>query len=152
MLAEAVAEEMGEIEGLEVLDAYCGIGEHGRRAARGGARSVGIEADPGAVRIARAFQGEGFQILEGTVEDRLADTLPVDLAVLNPPRAGVEEGVMERLAASGARRLVYVSCDPATLARDVARAGDAYAIRSVRIFDLFPQTARVETLLVLERE
>jgi 23S rRNA (uracil1939-C5)-methyltransferase len=75
----------------------------------------------------------------------------VDIAILNPPRAGAEEGVMEALAAAHTRRILYVSCDPATLARDVARLGTEYRTPRIQVFDLFPQTARVETLLTLER-
>ena len=74
-----------------------------------------------------------------------------DLVILNPPRGGVGEGVMARLLGARPERIVYVSCDPATLARDVAGLGGGYHISRIRVFDLFPQTSRVETLLVLDR-
>ncbi|MGH7531879.1 MAG: 23S rRNA (uracil(1939)-C(5))-methyltransferase RlmD, partial [Gemmatimonadales bacterium] len=73
-----------------------------------------------------------------------------DVVVVNPPRVGMDATVVTGIAAARPRRIVYVSCDPATLARDVARFGAAFVVVSVRAFDLFPQTAHVETVLVLE--
>jgi 23S rRNA (uracil1939-C5)-methyltransferase len=72
------------------------------------------------------------------------------LAVLNPPRGGVHASVLAALAGAEVPRIVYVSCDPATLARDVARL-QGYRVVNAHAFDLFPQTTHVETLLVLER-
>jgi 23S rRNA (uracil1939-C5)-methyltransferase len=89
-------------------------------------------------------------MLQGSVEKRIVQALPVDLAVLNPPRGGADASVLVRLAEAGVPRIVYVSCDPATLARDVARL-PGYRVVQARAFDLFPQTTHVETLLVLER-
>jgi len=151
LLHRAVVRAMGEVREMRVLDAYCGSGGYGRWAACRGAQCIGIESDPGAARMAREGVEVGFSLLEGRVEDRIGEALPADLALLNPPRAGVEDGVMERLAAAVTPRLIYVSCDPATLARDVARLGSSYAIRTLEVFDLFPQTARVETLLTLTK-
>ena len=74
-----------------------------------------------------------------------------DAILVNPPRGGCSRRVIEGIARSGARRLVYVACDPATLARDVRRLGDAWRLDRVRAFDLFPQTAHVETVLGLTR-
>jgi 23S rRNA (uracil1939-C5)-methyltransferase len=142
---------MGEVQGLGVVDAYCGMGRYGLHAAAQGARAIGIESDPSAAVLARLRAGDGFTLLEGRVEERIAEALPVDIAVLNPPRAGVGEGVMEALSEAETPRIVYVSCDPATLARDLGRAGPDYGVGRLEVFDLFPQTARVETLLVLER-
>jgi 23S rRNA (uracil1939-C5)-methyltransferase len=150
-LHDLALREMGAPRGRRVVDAYCGVGVYGRRMARQGAAAVGIEADPGAVAMARARPVEGFRVLEGRVEERLAEALPADLVVLNPPRSGTASGVMETLAAAAPARVVYVSCDPATLARDVRRLGEEYRIGRVQAFDLFPQTAHVETVLTLDR-
>ena len=133
-----------------VLDAYCGVGVYARRVARAGVEVTAIEAHGAAVAEARQGAPEST-ILEGTVEDRLDAALPVDVAVLNPPRAGIAETAIEKLAENGPGRMVYVSCDPATLARDLKRLGESYAVQSVRAFDLFPQTAHVETVVELER-
>jgi 23S rRNA (uracil1939-C5)-methyltransferase len=85
------------------------------------------------------------------VEDRIQAALPADLVVLNPPRSGVDETVTEALRAEGPPRLIYVSCDPATLARDIGRLSSSYEVVNVRAYDLFPQTAHVEVVVVLER-
>jgi 23S rRNA (uracil1939-C5)-methyltransferase len=86
----------------------------------------------------------------GRVEDTLADALPADVIVVNPPRVGLHERVSELLQqfAEPPRAIVYVSCDPATLARDLARM-PRYRIESIRAFDMFPQTAHVETVCEL---
>jgi 23S rRNA (uracil1939-C5)-methyltransferase len=152
-LHDLVLREAGVPRGRRIVDAYCGIGVYGRRLARHGGVAVGIEADPQAVEASRARPVEGFTLLEGRVENRLAQVLPADLLILNPPRAGVAQEVMELLAGdeAGPARIVYVSCDPATLARDVERLGQGYRITRLQVVDLFPQTAHVETVLTLDR-
>jgi 23S rRNA (uracil1939-C5)-methyltransferase len=139
----------GEVEGRSVVDAYCGIGLHARRFARRGARVTGIELDADAVAEARRAAGGEAVFLPGAVEALLAEHLPADLVVLNPPRAGVAAEVAEALAARPAGRIVYISCDPATLARDLKRLAGTYRLEDLRCFDLFPQTAHVETVAVL---
>jgi 23S rRNA (uracil1939-C5)-methyltransferase len=76
---------------------------------------------------------------------------PAAAAIVNPPRTGLGDEVTARLSAQPPDHLVYVSCDPATLGRDIARLGTAYRVRDLRSFDLFPQTAHVETVARLER-
>ncbi|HEX7119654.1 MAG TPA: TRAM domain-containing protein [Longimicrobiales bacterium] len=144
-----VLERAGDVAGLRVVDAYCGVGLHARRLARAGARVVGIELDAHAVREARAAAPEGAEFVAGAVEEKLADALPAELAILNPPRTGLHPAVPEVLRARPPARLIYVSCDPATLARDLARLAPVYRTRSVRCLDLFPQTAHVETVVEL---
>ncbi|MEX2583028.1 MAG: class I SAM-dependent RNA methyltransferase [Gemmatimonadota bacterium] len=150
LLEDHVLALAGEVGGLRVVDAYCGIGLHARRLARAGAAVVGIELDPDAVRITAAALPES-SFLEGRVEDRLPEALPADLLILNPPRAGVDAAVVEAIARSPAQRIIYISCDPATLARDLKRLGDLYHVTDIRCFDLFPQTAHTETVVQLTR-
>lgn len=149
LLEAHVMERAGEVAGLRVVDAYCGVGLHARRFARAGARVVGIELDPQAVEEATRAAPPGASFVEGPVEALLPAHLPADLVVLNPPRAGVAAEVAEALVAQPAARIVYVSCNPATLARDLKRLSPAYRLEHVRSFDLFPQTAHVETVAVL---
>ncbi|HZD05190.1 MAG TPA: hypothetical protein VE173_09740, partial [Longimicrobiales bacterium] len=151
ILHQAVLPALGNPHGRRYLDAYCGVGTWGRDIARAGGTAVGIERDPAAVAAAREDAPGGFTVLEGSVEERLEEALPADVAVLNPPRSGLEASVPARLRTSGVERLVYVSCDPATLARDLGRLGGAYRITALEAFDLFPQTAHVEVLAVLDR-
>jgi 23S rRNA (uracil1939-C5)-methyltransferase len=122
------------------------VGVYGRRLEREGVDVYGIEAHPGAVAEARRVMAPD-RILEGAVEERLADALPADVVIVNPPRAGLGPGVAERLGANTPSSVVYVSCDPATLARDLRRFGPDWRVEDVRCFDLFPQTAHVETVV-----
>ncbi len=135
-----------------VVDAYAGRG-HVAIALAQTARVTAIESDARAVAWCRERLAEagGSRAIAGRVEDVIADALPADVVVLNPPRAGVHERVTTALAGpDGPRAIIYVSCDPATLARDVKRL-EPYAITAVRAFDMFPQTAHVETVVEMSR-
>ncbi len=137
--------------GQRVVDAYCGVGLYGRELATLGAQVLGIERDPQAASAASNDAPESFTVWAGAVEDRLTEALPADLVILNPPRTGVDASVTDALEAAGPPRLIYASCAPATLARDIARLASSYRVVDVRAFDLFPQTAHVEVVAVLER-
>lgn len=149
LLEAHVLEQIGDPTGLKIVDAYCGIGIHARRLARAGASVTGIELDTGAYEEAVRAAPAGAQFRHGPVESLLQDCLPADLVILNPPRAGLAPEVAEILAAAPPERVIYISCDPATLARDLARFGDSLTLRHVRCFDLFPQTSHVESVAVL---
>jgi 23S rRNA (uracil1939-C5)-methyltransferase len=149
LLEEHVLEMAGPVSGLRVVDAYCGVGLHARRLARAGAIVRGIELDPEAVEEARRSVPPEVEILSGRTEELLPQALPADLVILNPPRAGLDAEVPAALRGM-AQRLIYVSCNPATLARDLARMNPDFRLRSVRCFDLFPQTAHVESVAVLD--
>jgi 23S rRNA (uracil1939-C5)-methyltransferase len=112
---------------------------------------VGIELDPQAVEEAVRAAPEGARFVEGPVEGLIRAELPTDLVVLNPPRAGVHAEVTAALLEAPPERAIYISCNPATLARDLKRLAPAYRLAGVRSFDLFPQTAHVETVALLER-
>ena len=144
-----VMDEAGPVSELAVVDAYCGVGVLGRALAGRGARVMGIEADPEAVAVAGTGAPEGFRVVEGRVEKVLGELLPASLVILNPPRTGLEDGVPPLLRGQAVRRLIYISCEPATLARDLARLGDSFSLEAVRCFDLFPQTGHVETVATL---
>ena len=84
------------------------------------------------------------------VEDFIGTLSHIDVAVLNPPRKGCEPAFLEKLALLKPSRLVYVSCDPATLARDLAILKEkGYQVKAVQPFDMFPQTVHVETVALL---
>lgn len=139
-----------------VVDAYAGAGAYAVPLAADGLAVTAIELDPDASEATaaafRAARAPGARALHGRVEAMLPSALPADVVIVNPPRAGVAEAVAEQLAAARPRRLVYVSCDPATLARDLARLGGGWRVADVRAFDMFPQTAHVETVCTLDRE
>ena len=95
--------------------------------------------------------GSALRVVAHRVEHCLAGLLPADLVIANPPRAGLDGAVTGLLAERPPERLVYVSCDPATLARDLKRLGAEPARLSLSCFDMFPQTSHVETVAVLVR-
>lgn len=137
--------------GGRAIDAYCGVGEYGRALALAGWTAQGIEVDPAAVREANSGAPDGFKAEVGRVEDGLSDLLPAELLVVNPPRSGLNAEVPPIILAQAPPRIVYVSCDPATLARDLGALSAAYEVESLRAFDLFPHTSHVETVAVLVR-
>ena len=134
-----------------VVDASCGVGAYARELARRGAEVTGIEVDPAACAAAEHGAPDKVNIVRGRVEQRLAAVLPTDLLILNPPRAGLHDSVPDVIRSAAPDRVIYVSCDPATLARDLGRLSDTYTLVEIRAFDLFPQTAHVETVAVLDR-
>jgi 23S rRNA (uracil1939-C5)-methyltransferase len=145
-------QELGELSGLHVWDLYAGIGETTRALAAGGATVESVEVDSRAVRVAEA-QGPhtGVTRSAARVEDVVGRLRTPDAVIVNPPRTGLAPEVTSRLLELPASRVVYLSCDPATLARDLSRLAATYPLRSLRAFDLFPQTAHVETVARLER-
>ena len=149
LLQRHVLELAGSVGGKSVVEGYGGAGVLGKILANEGAAVVGIELDSQAVEEARRAAPSGFSVVEGKVEDTLGEHLPADLLLLNPPRAGLDSRIPELLRESATSHLIYVSCDPATLARDLERMGEGYEVRGLRSFDLFPQTGHVETVVSL---
>jgi len=139
--------------GGRLLDLYAGDGAVGLEAAARGREVVTVEVDQRAVRLARAraeARGLAVRALAARVEDVVADLLPAEVVVANPPRTGLEAGAAVALRETPPACLIYVSCDPATLARDLGRLrAEPARLALVRCYDMFPQTAHVETLAVL---
>ena len=146
------------VPGLRVLDLFAGIGTLSLALARSGAAVTAVEENPRAVQLgrlaARINSSEGVTFVTGRVERALKD-LRVgrqDAALLDPPRAGCEPAAIAELLRLGPERLVYISCDPITHARDLAllvRGG--YRVRRAAVVDMFPQTYHIETVALLER-
>ncbi len=135
-----------------VIDAYSGSGDTAVQIAANGARVVAIEADAEATEYAASRLPAGSRAVAARVEAVIAQHLPADVVVLNPPRAGVDARVTSAIAtAKGLRGIVYVSCDPATLARDVARL-EGWKVHHLQCYDMFPQTSHVETVCELRPE
>jgi len=146
--------ELGNLDGRSVLDLYAGVGSRAIRWARAGAMAVAVEREPDAVETGREAAeraGSGARFVRGTVEAALAGLGAAEAVVVNPPRSGLSAEAADALAAFPARRLAYVSCDPATLARDMKRLATGWAPAFAQPFDAFPHTGHVETVLWLER-
>jgi 23S rRNA (uracil1939-C5)-methyltransferase len=141
-------QQLGDVAGRRVWDLYSGIGETTLQLTRLGAIVESVELDRRAVAEAEA-RGPAARRHVGRVEDVLGELHPPDLVIVNPPRTGMDERVTADLSRLAPQRVVYISCDPATLARDLQRM-DRLRLASVQAFDLFPQTSHVETVAVLE--
>ena len=141
-------QQLGDIAGCRVWDLYAGIGETTMQLISLGATVESVELDRRAVAEAEA-RGPAARRHVGRVEDVLREMHPPDMVIVNPPRMGMDERVTAGLTRLAPRRVVYISCDPATLARDLQRM-DRLRLVSVQAFDLFPQTSHVETVALLE--
>jgi len=146
-----------DLRGYEkVLDAYCGVGLFTAFLCEEASFVTGIEAHPTAAKDAlhNLADADNVEILEGTVETVLPEVQQtLDAAVVDPPRTGLEREALDALIAHGPRRIAYVSCDPATLARDVNRmVKQGYELQWIQPIDLFPQTYHIENVALLTRE
>jgi 23S rRNA (uracil1939-C5)-methyltransferase len=146
-----------------IVDLYCGAGTFALFFARGGAQVVGIEENPHAVREARlnaALNGveERAVFLSGRVEATLRSQAgavaleAADVVFLDPPRKGSDEATLDALVRARVPHVWYLSCNPATLARDLAQlVAGGYQLGTVQPFDMFPQTGHIEALAALHR-
>jgi len=155
VLAGVVAELAGP-GGGHLVDAYCGAGFFGLRLAGIFGEVTGIEWSAGAVRHARENAPANARFLEGPVEGLLAEVLrtrpPGETCVLfDPPAEGLGPGVIDIVLAEGPLRVIYVSCDPSTLARDAARLAAEYSLVRACPVDMFPQTAQIECACLFEK-
>lgn len=152
---------LGDVQGARVVDGYAGIGVLSTAVAETAGEVVCIEENPVAVHMGRlnaTMNGvdDRLRYVCAPVEKALAQVAaeaPVDAVVLDPPRAGCEGGVTGWLALAGPQRVVYVSCDPATLARDlhVLASSGPYQVAGFDLVDMFPQTHHVESVVELRR-
>ena len=138
-----------------LLDAYCGAGLFSAFLAPQVKELVGIELAESSCNdfAANLDEFDNVSLYVGAVEEVLPSLkLKPQAVVLDPPRAGLEDAALTALIEANPRQIVYVSCDPSTLARDLRKLMDAgYALESVTPFDLFPQTYHVETITYLSK-
>lgn len=156
--AEQLYEKAIEIGGWHksdrVIDAYCGVGTLSLQIAPLVDQVVGMECVSDAIRDAREnAQMNGIfncQFECGDVAQLLSKMEKIDGMVLNPPRKGCDESVLKEILRIQPKRLVYISCDPATLARDCLRLSSLYEIEGLFPYDMFPQTTHIETIASLK--
>ncbi|MCM3870744.1 MAG: class I SAM-dependent RNA methyltransferase [Pyrinomonadaceae bacterium] len=158
LLVPLVHEATRNARGAFAIDLYCGVGLFTVPLARRFERVVGVESNPTAARFAQmnlqAAQLKSARVITARVGDWLNGhslaAESVDFLLLDPPRAGAENSVIKGILARRPRKISYVSCDPATLARDLKKLLAAgYSLDSVAAFDMFPQTHHVETVVHL---
>ncbi len=153
--------EFAGLTGREtVLDLYCGTGTITLALAKQAGRVIGVEIIPAAIRDAKenairnCIENAEFICADAkkAAEKFAKDGIHPDVIVVDPPRKGLDEGVIAAMVQMAPRRIVYVSCDPATLARDLKRLGEqGYNTETVEALDMFPRCAHVESVALLER-
>jgi 23S rRNA (uracil1939-C5)-methyltransferase len=158
ILKQTVSEAvLGEDGGRALLvDAYCGAGFFAHELQGSFARVIGIERSIASVAMASRQAAENEEYLAGNVEERLAEALGAGepdgtVLLLDPPSEGLEDAVVDAVLKRPPARIVYVSCNPATLARDARRLSGHYEFLRVIPLDMFPQTAEIESVSVFER-
>lgn len=139
-----------------LVDAYCGAGFFARRLASKFGRVIGIEENEHAVAHARRRAGENERYLAGDVAAMLGEVLQANdpattTVLLDPPAIGLAPRVVELLQGGAPAEILYVSCNPATLARDLGMLAKTHRLESVTPLDMFPQTAEIEALAVLRK-
>ena len=143
-----------------VLDLYCGVGTISLIMSQAAGKVIGVEVIPQAVEDAKenarrnGINNADFLCADaGTAALELErQGIRADVAVVDPPRKGLNTDAIEALSRMSPRRLVYISCDPATLARDVSSLKEkGFTLQSAQAFDLFPRCAHVETVVLLSK-
>ncbi len=142
-----------------VADLYAGSGGIAQTLLHGGAeRVIAVESTRSAVDALRraatrwvSGTASRLEVRAGTVTEHRSTVAEVDAVVVNPPRKGLEPALVQALVERGPDRLVYVSCEPRTLARDLAELRPTYRVERTTPFDLFPQTRHVETVVTARR-
>jgi 23S rRNA (uracil1939-C5)-methyltransferase len=155
-LAELVT---ANLKGRIAWDLYAGVGLFARALTRNFERVIAVEsAAPSAADLRRNLEGTSHRAIQSTTLDFLrkqkpsGKSTPPDLIVVDPPRAGLGSAITSLLSASGAPRIAYVSCDPATLSRDLAALlQSGYDLQTITMVDLFPQTFHLESVSMLTR-
>lgn len=155
-LYNKVLENVKDFSNSKILDLYCGTGSIGQYVSDYVDEIFGVEIIKEAVVNAREnaklngvtnstyYVGDTKVVLNN-------NKLNADIVIVDPPRAGLDSSVINDLLKINANRIIYVSCDPVTLARDLKLLSDKYSIKEVTPFDMFPNTYHVESVVVLER-
>ncbi len=152
--------QLGDLAGKQLADLYCGAGATSLLLAQAGAKVMGIELDASAIACAKdnaaANHLSNVKFIAGLAENELPRYLKsgksFDGVLLDPPRTGLAKPLTEMLAASKIPQILYISCDPATLARDVAiLQSGGYQVETAQPFDMFPQTGHVEAIILMTR-
>lgn len=153
-----ITQTAASLKPKRALDLYCGVGISSLLLAKEGITVTGVESNTEAVSLAEQNAKANHLsaiFLKASVEDvirgLLAKSQP-DLVIVNPPRTGLDSKVTQALLASSCKWIIYVSCMPPTLARDLRILSERFQLQSVQPYDMFPQTAHVETVVLLTKK
>ncbi len=167
VVVETVVRELAPLEDRKVLDLYAGAGNFSLPLSLQAREVVAVEENPPAVDDGRrnmtlngvrncTFMNVSVEKVLGSRKKQQAEKLfgesRYDIVVLDPPRTGLASECLRRIVESGSERIVYISCNPATLARDVKKMRERYDIQSVRMVDFFPNTYHIEALVFLRKK
>ena len=144
---------VSRIVGEVLIDAYCGSGFFGHALAKRLRTVIGIDWNEPAINAAREAASSNETYICGDVAEIIESLLvrhQPQTVILDPSADGIDDRVTNALVLNSTNRLIYISCNPATLARDLARLRNKYRIVAVQPFDMFPQTAEIEAVAVLE--
>ena len=156
MLYNKIVDYYKENSNLKVLDLYCGTGTIGMLISKYCKSVVGIEVNSDAIISAKLCKEinniSNIEFYLGKVEDTIDMIKDIDSVVVDPPRAGLDNHTIDTILKLNPKSIIYVSCDPTTLARDLNILKDNYSISNIELFDMFPNTYHVESFVVLERK
>jgi len=155
LMADYLLAQLPASTSTTMLDVYCGVGFFSAFFAARVGRLIGIESVPSACEdfSINLDEYENVELFEAPAEQVLPalDVSP-EVVIVDPPRAGLERRVLDAIVALAPDHLAYVSCDPATLARDAGRLmAGGYRLKQVTPFDLFPQTYHIESISIFEK-
>ena len=160
-MLERTLEEMKKsitLDKKEILaDFYCGIGTFGIALSQFAEKVIGIESEPANISFLKSNlklnKIENFKLYEGSCEKLLPALLNsgITTLILDPPRKGLENMVCQNILLSSIKKILYLSCNPSTLSRDLKILSRSYTTKALHLFDFFPQTPHIETLAILER-
>ena len=152
-LYDKVKEYLGN-DNNSVLDLYCGTGSIGIYVSSCCKRILGIEINESSVRDANVNIGlndlDNVSVIKGSVGKVLKSGEEYDAIIVDPPRSGLDKNTRNTLLEIGSKRIIYVSCDPITLARDLKELSVIYDIKDMVLVDMFPNTYHVESVVLLE--
>ena len=152
-LYDKVKEYLGN-DNNSVLDLYCGTGSIGIYVSSCCKRILGIEINESSVRDANVNIGlndlDNVSVIKGSVGKVLKSGEEYDAIIVDPPRSGLDKNTRNTLLEIGSKKIIYVSCDPITLARDLKELGVSYGVKDLVLVDMFPNTYHVESVVLLE--
>ena len=154
-MVKRLSEHLSLDEDMTILDVYCGVGLYSSFLAPKVKRLVGIEISPASCEdfVLNLDEFENVELYEASAEEVLGSiSFNPDIIILDPPRAGLGVKTIEGIFPQGAGQLAYISCDPATLARDGKQlAAGGYSLVKVTLIDMFPQTYHIESISFWEK-
>jgi 23S rRNA (uracil1939-C5)-methyltransferase len=140
-----------------IADLYCGIGTFGICLSQYAKKVIGIESALGNISFLKSNlklnKIKNFRLYEGSCEKLFPSlmTSGIDTLILDPPRKGLDGLLCKNILSSSIKKIIYLSCNPSTLSRDIKILSPQYNIKSIRMFDFFPHTPHIETLAILEK-